>query len=100
MNYRWKGTSIFFHFLLDTLRGNDNKTSLESSAADGLTHNEEECNETVEEHEQTIYKGILSAQIKLVKTFSLLTSGIGLSCQPILFYQLQVSSPNPTLKFC
>ena len=46
--------------------------------------------ETVEEHEQTIYKGILSTQIKLVKTFSLLTSAIGLSCQPILLYQIQV----------
>jgi len=38
--------------------------------------------ETVEEHEETIYKGILSTQIKLVKSFSLLTSVIGLSCQP------------------
>ena len=49
-----------------------------------------EKEETFEEHEQTIYKGILSAQIKLVKSFSLMTSAIGLSCQPFLLYQLQV----------
>jgi len=54
---------------------------------DKLSENEE----TFEEHEQTIYKGILSAQIKLVKSFSLMTSAIGLSCQPILLYQLQNS---------
>ena len=92
MNYFWVNTSIHFYFFLDTLRGNENKTSLEAPATDGFTQNSEGCNETVEEHEQTIYKGILSTQIKLVKTFSLLTSGIGLSCQPILLYQLQVCS--------
>jgi len=47
--------------------------------------------ETCEEHEHTIYKGILSAQIKLVKSFSLMTSVIGLSCQPFLLYQIQNS---------
>merc|ERR1712141_519562 len=47
--------------------------------------------ETIEEHEQSIYKGLLSTQIKLVKSFSLMTSAIGLSCQPILLYQLQNS---------
>ena len=92
LNYVWVNTSIIFYFLLDTLRRNENKTFLEAPATDDLTQNSEECNETVEEHEQTIYKGILSTQIKLVKTFSLLTSGIGLSCQPILLYQLQVCS--------
>jgi len=46
------------------------------------------CEETIEEHEQSIYKGLLSTQIKLVKSFSLLTSAIGLSCQPILLYQV------------
>ena len=45
----------------------------------------EELEETVEEHEMTVYKGILSTQIKLVKSFSLMTSMIGLSCQPLLF---------------
>ena len=55
------------------------------------TSNHDEGEETVEEHEQTIYKGILSAQIKLVKSFSLMTSAIGLSCQPFLLYQVQVN---------
>jgi len=55
------------------------------------TANLDEYEESVEEHEQTIYKGILSAQIKLVKSFSLMTSAIGLSCQPFLLYQVQSS---------
>ena len=59
-----------------------------------------ETEETFEEHEQTIYKGILSAQIKLVKSFSLMTSAIGLSCQPILLYQLQVKIPAPRFLEC
>ena len=56
------------------------------------TANLDEYEESVEEHEQTIYKGILSAQIKLVKSFSLMTSAIGLSCQPFLLYQVQVTN--------
>ena len=75
---------------LDPLQEKESNASLESPAADDTAENSVERHETVEEHETTIYKGILSAQIKLVKTFSLLTSAIGLSCQPILFYQLQV----------
>lgn len=51
-----------------------------------------ETEETLEEHETTIYKGILSTQIKLVKSFSLLTSAIGLSCQPMFLYQIQGNS--------
>jgi len=35
--------------------------------------------------DQEIYQGILSTQIKLVKTFSLMTSCIGLAFQPILY---------------
>lgn len=38
-----------------------------------------------DKHEQEIYSGILSTQIKLVKTFSLTTSIIGLSCQTMLY---------------
>ena len=38
-----------------------------------------------DKHEQEIYSGILSTQIKLVKTFSLTTSVIGLSCQTMLY---------------
>ena len=40
--------------------------------------------------EKAIYKGILSTQIKLVKTFSLTTSAIGLAFQPVLYYHAQV----------
>jgi len=67
------------------IKNSNNNSPTESN--DKLSENEE----TFEEHEQTIYKGILSAQIKLVKSFSLMTSAIGLSCQPILLYQLQNS---------
>ncbi|XP_040567903.1 transmembrane protein 70 homolog, mitochondrial [Lepeophtheirus salmonis] len=42
--------------------------------------------------EKEIYKGILSTQIKLVKSFSLMTSGIGLACQPVIFLQMQSSN--------
>jgi len=38
-----------------------------------------------EKADQEIYEGILSTQIKLVKTFSLMTSCIGLAFQPILY---------------
>jgi hypothetical protein len=50
----------------------------EQTEADGL------C---TEEHDRTIYQGILATQIKLVKSFSLLTSMIGISCQPVLMQQ-------------
>merc|ERR1712243_230688 len=48
--------------------------------------------ESFEEHEMTIYRGILSTQIKMVKSFSFLTSLIGLSCQPLLFMKLSQTS--------
>jgi len=35
--------------------------------------------------DKEIYSGILSTQIKLVKTFSLTTSCIGMACQPLLY---------------
>merc|ERR1712241_956391 len=37
------------------------------------------------ETEEEIYNGILSTQIKLVKSFSLMTSFIGIAFQPILY---------------
>jgi transmembrane protein 70 len=37
------------------------------------------------DHDKEIYSGILSTQIKLVKSFSLTTSFIGMACQPILY---------------
>jgi len=43
------------------------------------------CHNTSKEAEQEIYNGLLSTQIKLVKTFSLTTSFIGLAFQPILY---------------
>merc|ERR1712142_711167 len=48
--------------------------------------------ETFEEHEMTVYRGILSTQIKLVKSFSLMTSVTGLSCQPLLYLKMTESS--------
>ena len=52
------------------------------------TNEPNELNEPYDEEasEQAIYKGLLSAQIRVVKGFSLMTSVIGLSCQPILYY--------------
>ena len=84
----------FIKFLLITESSED--TKIKNNANQILsptesTSNHDEGEETVEEHEQTIYKGILSAQIKLVKSFSLMTSAIGLSCQPFLLYQVQVN---------
>merc|ERR1712083_905017 len=46
------------------------------------------------EHDETIYQGILTTQIKLVKGFSLMTSAIGISCQPILFLNMHQNSGN------
>jgi len=40
---------------------------------------------TPEDPEKEIYNGILSTQIKLVKSFSLMTSFIGIAFQPILY---------------
>jgi len=45
--------------------------------------------------EDEIYRGILATQIKLVKGFSLTTSLISLSCQPVLYYTLQSGSEKP-----
>jgi len=42
-----------------------------------------------------IYRGILATQIKLVKGFSLTTSLISLSCQPVLYYSLQSGAEKP-----
>merc|ERR1712043_28710 len=70
------------------------KEILKSNTRTDSEKNDDSCEETVEEHEQTIYKGILSTQIKLVKSFSLLTSAIGLSCQPFLLYQITGGTGN------
>jgi len=43
------------------------------------------CHNSTKEEEKEIYNGILTTQIKLVKTFSLTTSFIGLAFQPILY---------------
>ena len=47
--------------------------------------------ESDEEHQKTIYRGILSAQIKLVKSFSLMTSVIGLGCQPLIYLKVKTN---------
>jgi len=43
------------------------------------------CHNKTEDPEKEIYNGILSTQIKLVKSFSLMTSFIGIAFQPILY---------------
>ena len=43
------------------------------------------CHNLNSDPEQEIYNGILSTQIKLVKTFSLTTSCIGMAAQPVLW---------------
>jgi len=43
------------------------------------------CHNNLNNSEQEIYNGILSTQIKLVKTFSLTTSFIGMAVQPVLW---------------
>jgi len=43
------------------------------------------CHNESKEAEKEIYNGILSTQIKLVKSFSLMTSFIGIAFQPILY---------------
>lgn len=50
---------------------------------------DQDLGKCTQEHDETIYQGILSTQIKLVKGFSLMTSAIGMSCQPLLFYHMQ-----------
>ncbi len=40
--------------------------------------------------DKAVYEGILATQIKLVKSFSLMTSAIGLAFQPVLYFQAQV----------
>lgn len=37
-----------------------------------------------------VYKGLLAYQIKLIKIFSLTSSGIGVLCQPILLKQAKI----------
>ena len=58
------------------------------------TEQEPEHEFVPEEHddpEKTIYRGILSAQIKLVKSFSLMTSVIGLGCQPLIYLKVSAA---------
>ena len=74
---------------LEKTAGNYNSNNPKDEGNDAKLQSGRE--ETIEEHEQSIYKGLLSTQIKLVKSFSLLTSAIGLSCQPILLYQVNTT---------
>ena len=47
-----------------------------------------------EEHDRTIYEGILATQVKMVKGFSLTTSIIGMCSQPLLMMQMQQNNAN------
>ena len=58
------------------------------------SQNGEDLGKCTEEHDKTIYQGILSAQIKLVKGFSLTTSFIGIACQPVLLMQMQQNNAH------
>merc|ERR1711944_339370 len=59
--------------------------------------NESGLGKCTKEHDETIYQGILTTQLKLVKGFSLMTSAIGLSCQPILLWNMQQNGANVAL---
>ena len=59
--------------------------------------NQSDLGKCTKEHDQTIYQGILTTQLKLVKGFSLMTSAIGLSCQPILLWNMQQNGANVAL---
>ena len=59
-----------------------------------LTDPNQDHGKCTKEHDETIYQGILSTQIKLVKAFSLTTSAIGIGCQPILLMNMQQQSAN------
>ena len=54
----------------------------------------EDLGKCTPEHDQTIYQGILSAQIKLVKGFSLTTSFISIACQPVLMMNMHQANTN------
>ena len=54
----------------------------------------EDLGKCTPEHDQTIYQGILSAQIKLVKGFSLTTSFISIACQPVLLMNMHQANTN------
>jgi len=60
-------------------------TNINSSPVQGLIYRLCHNISNTEDHDQEIYQGILSTQIKLVKTFSLMTSCIGLAFQPVLY---------------
>ena len=55
---------------------------------------DEDLGKCTPEHDQTIYQGILSTQIKLVKGFSLTTSFISIACQPVLLMHMQQANTN------
>jgi len=59
-----------------------------------ITDSKQDLGKCTKEHDETIYQGILSTQIKLVKGFSLMTSAIGIGCQPILLFNMQQNSAN------
>ena len=50
---------------------------------------DQDLGKCTKEHDETIYQGILSTQIKLVKAFSLTTSAIRIGCQPILWMNIR-----------
>jgi len=60
-------------------------TSTNNSLKQGLIYRLCHNITNTEDHDQEIYQGILATQIKLVKTFSLMTSCIGLAFQPVLY---------------
>merc|ERR1739844_502225 len=62
-----------------------------------LGKNQSDLGKCTKEHDETIYQGILTTQLKLVKGFSLMTSAIGLSCQPILLWNMQQNGANVAL---
>ena len=78
----------------DPLKGPDHSIQEGLAFQASGTEQEPEHEFVPEEHddpEKTIYRGILSAQIKLVKSFSLMTSVIGLGCQPLIYLKVSAA---------
>jgi len=79
------------HFSLKSLqlRSTQQDGPPPSGHKDGPEH--EFAPEEHDDPEMTIYQGILSTQIKLVKSFSLMTSVIGLGCQPLIYLKVSAA---------
>jgi len=79
------------NFSLKSLRLSSTEQEVRSRNKAGHEPEHEFVPEEHNDHEMTIYQGILSTQIKLVKSFSLMTSVIGLGCQPLIYLKVSAA---------